>query len=141
MRVFFNYFFIVLLGSTIFLSSGCGGSKPKPEAGARPAWILNPNYDGKQGAVGVAAETYDMSVSTQRKLAISRALDELALQKGVKVELNMKKEEHLRNQKSSLSIDSSSSYKTTNPSAITAHIEAIWKDPRTGELYVWLVLD
>lgn len=140
MRAFFSLFLVVLLGSTALVVSGCGES-PKPQKGAKPAWVLNPNYDGKKGAVGVAGRTYDQRVSSQRKLAISRALDELALQQGVKVELSMQKEEHLRNQSASTSMDTNSNYKTTNNSAITAHIEDIWQDPYTGELYVWLVLD
>ncbi len=140
MRTLFALFLVVLLGGAAFLVSGCGET-PKPQKGAKPAWILNPNFNGKRGAVGVAGKTYDQRVSTQRKLAISRALDELALQQGVKVELSMKKEEHLKNEHSSTSMDSTSSYKTTGGSAITAHIEDIWQDPYTGELYVWLVLD
>jgi len=53
----------------------------------------------------------------------------------------MQKEEHLKNEHASTSMDSTSSYKTTSGSAITAHIEDVWQDPYTGELYVWLVLD
>ncbi len=140
MRSLFALFLVVLLGGAAFFVSGCG-EIPKPQKGAKPAWILDPNFNGKRGAVGVAGRTYDQRISTQRKFAISRALDELAMQQGVKVELSMKKEEHLKNEHSSISMDSTSSYKTTSDSAITAHIEDIWQDPYTGELYVWLVLD
>lgn len=140
MRTLFTLLLAFVLGSAVVLVSGCAES-PKPQKGEKPAWILNPSYNGKRGAVGVAGRTYDQRFSTQRKLAISRALDELALQQGVKVELSMKKEEHLKNEHASTSMDSTSSYKTTSSSAITAHIEDVWQDPYTGELYVWLVLD
>jgi hypothetical protein len=134
----------VVVGTLLVVGflSGCGGSAPAPtEKSARPSWILNPNQDGKTGAVGVSGKTYDQKVSTQRKQAISRALDELALQQGVKVELSMHKEEHLKNSSASTSVDSSSDYKTTSTDAITAHIEDVWQDNITGELYIWLVLD
>ncbi len=139
MRVLF--FVALLMSVTAFFVSGCGASPSPAVQGGKPAWILNPNYDGKTGAVGVAGRTYDQRVSTQRKLAIQRALDELALQQGVKVELSMTKEEHLRNNSASTSMDSTSSYKTTNSGAITAHIEDVWQDKVTGEIYIWLVLD
>ncbi len=140
MRELFTLFFVAVLGSSTLVLSGCNET-PKLQESGKPGWVLNPNYNGKHGAVGVAGRTYDQRFSTQRRLAITRALDELALQQGVKVELSMKKEEHLHNQSASTSIESKSNYRTTNGSAITAHIEDIWQDPYTGDLYVWLVLD
>jgi len=141
MKSFLYIIVAMLFGSVASVTfSGCNGA-PKPVLNGKPAWILNPNYNGKKGAVGVAGRTYDQRVSTQRKLAIQRALDELALQQGVKVELSMQKEEHLRNDHASTSVDSKSSYKTTSSNAITAHIEDVWQDKMTGEIYIWLVLD
>ena len=141
MKKFFSFLLVVV--SLVFVSgnlAGCGES-PKPAKNGKPGWILNPNLNGKRGAIGVAGRTYDQRVSTQRKLAIERALDELAMQQGVKVELSMQKEEHVRNDHASTSMDTASTYKTTNTNAITAHIEDVWEDPMTNEIYVWLVLD
>ena len=140
MGVVLKLLLVGLLSLVSFGVAGCGSS-PQPQKSGKPAWVLNPNYNGKRGAVGVAGKTYDQRASSQRKLAIQRALDELAMQQGVKVDLVMSKEEHLRNSSASTSMDSSSQYKTTNKKSITAHIEDIWQDPYTGELYVWLVLD
>ena len=140
MKNVFIFLLLILFGSMTAFTSGCANT-PKPRTTVKPGWVLNPNYNGKRGAVGVAGKTYDQRVSTQRKLAIERALDELALQQGVKVELSMQKEEHFRNEHTSTSMDSASSYETSGTSAITAHIEDVWEDPYTGELYVWLVLD
>ena len=140
MGSFFRY--LLLVGGFVFLLgslSGCGET-PSP-AVQKPAWVLNPAMGGKTGAVGVAGRTYDQKVSTQRKLAIGRALDELALQQGVKVELKMDKEEHATKDTSSVAMNSTSSYQTNSASAITAHIEKVWQDPYTKELYIWLVLD
>jgi hypothetical protein len=134
-------FKITLIITIITSIIGCNNS-PKPVVeSSKPTWIVNPMQNGKVGAVGVAGRTYDQRISTQRKLAIQRALDELALQQGVKVELSMQKKEHVTNNIVSTKMDTSSKYKTTNSNAITAHIEDVWQDKITGELYIWLVLD
>ena len=120
--------------------SGCAISQPeqKLKCKDRP-WILNPNMNGKIGAVGTAMPTYDQKTSTQRKLAITRALDELSLQRGVDVTLNMQKTEISTNQKSQTTINSDSSYKTHT--SVTAHIEDACKDNYTNEFFVWMVMD
>lgn len=141
MQKVFIWIAALLLSGAVFSFSGCGATPNPQDQSGKPAWILNPNLNGKQGAVGVAGRTYDQRVSTQRKFAIERALDELAMQQGVKVQLSMTKEEHVANNHAATSMDSKSTYNTTSGKAITAHIEAVWQDPLTGELYVWLVLD
>jgi len=128
---------IVLL---ILLFSGCASHPQKQEYKApRPAWVSNPNMDGKTGAIGVAGRTYDQKESTKRKLAISRALDELTLQQGVKVEMSMSKRDVVDNDVASTHMDVQSSYKAG--STVTAHIQETWQNPLTGELYVWMVMD
>ena len=141
MKKFIKVFALVVTLLTTAVFSVCGGGAPSASKTGKPAWILNPNMNGKTGAVGVAGRTYDQKISSQRKLAIARALDELSLQNGVKVNLSMHKEEHLRNNSASKSIDVKSDYTTTNQDAITAHIEDIYQDNLSGELYIWLVLD
>ena len=121
----------------LLLFVGCG-SQPAP-AGGTPQWILNPNKDGKNGAVGSSMKTYDQKTSTQRKLAITRALDELSLQNGVKVQMSLTKQESYKNGKGSTQMDVGANYKTN--STITAHIEAIYQDNTSGELFVWMVMD
>ena len=123
---------------------GCN-SNPTPSKGqgvyspSAPSWILNPNQNGKIGAVGSAMRTYDQKLSTQRKLAITRALDELSLQKGVKVNMRLLKEDVYKNNRGSSTMDVNSSYKTNN--SISAHIEAVYQDKLSGELFVWMVMD
>jgi len=131
-------FSIVLL---LLLLDGCG-SQPSPrqkQTNAKPLWITNPNIDGKIGAIGVAGRTYDQRESTKRKLAISRALDELTLQQGVEVKLNMSKQDVVTNGRATTKMDTKSHYKAN--SKVTAHIEGAWKDPLSGELFIWMVLD
>jgi hypothetical protein len=129
-------FFSLLIALSII---GCNSQPTPASTNLGPTWILNPNQDGKVGAIGVAARTYDQKISTQRKLAITRALDELSLQKGVKVNLNINKQETLANGRNSIVVDAKSNY-TTN-STVTAHIQEVYKDVSSGELYVWMVMD
>lgn len=111
---------------------------PKPHT-TKPQWLETPNPNGKIGAIGVAGRTYDQRPSTQRKLAITRALDELSLQKGVKVDFHMQKSETSTANSSSLHMSESGSYKTSEH--ITAHVEDMWLDKETNQLYVWMLLD
>lgn len=128
---------VVLLFSFI----GCStSSTPIPkDPNAMPQWVMQPNQNGKIGAVGIAGRTYDQSISSQRKLAITRALDELSLQQNVKVSLQMSKNETVVNSQASLSTNEHSTYKSN--STITAHIDGIWYDKNTQEFYIYLVLD
>jgi hypothetical protein len=128
--------FVVVL----FLSFAACSSSPAPRnPNETPIWVMTPSMDGNRGAVGVAGRTYDQSISTQRKLAIKRALDELSLQTKVKVQLHMTKEEVVTNSRASMTTHDQSTYSTN--SSITAHIQASWMDRGSHELYVWMVLD
>jgi hypothetical protein len=104
-----------------------------------PSWILNPNQSGNSGAVGSSMQTYDQKASTQRKLAITRALDELSLQMGVEVQMKLFKQESYKNGRSNTQLEVAAAYKTK--ANITAHIEEVYKDKRSGELFIWMVMD
>ncbi len=127
--------FISLLA--ILFLSGCTG-EPKSSKYEQPSWVLNPNQNGKIGAVGTAYRHYK-GLAYQRKLAITRALDELSLQRGVDVSLNMKKYEQVKNDKSSSTVEVKGKYSSKN--RVTAHIEKIWQDPMSQELFIWMVMD
>lgn len=131
-----HYFLTAL---TVLLLTGCISQPKVANSSQKPSWIINPTKDGKIGAIGVAGRTYDQKVSTQRKIAITRALDELSLQQSVKVNLKMKKSDVVINNRSQTSLDTKSNYDAS--STISAHIESVYKDRYTGELYVWMVLD
>jgi len=135
-KVFFSFF--LLLTTVGFI--GCGENTPHPTTvNGKPDWILHPSKDGKIGAVGIAGRGYDLRVSTQRKLAIQRALDELASTRKVNVQLSMSKEENFTQGQNHLQMHSQSKYQANT--TLTAHIEDMWEDKLTGELYIWLVLD
>ena len=134
-----NFLTLSFLLSLMFFS-GCG-STPNPTSTKceDKAWMLNPNSNGKVGAVGSSMRTYDQKTNSQRKLAITRALDELSLQQGVKVTLNMDKTETVKNDQSTTTLDSKSTYSTNTK--VTAHIEEACKNKSSGEFFVWMILD
>ena len=131
----------ILVLSILFLFVGCNQQPTlqQDQKTVRPRWVLNPNINGKVGAVGVAGRTYDQKESTKRKLAITRALDELSLQQGVRVVLNISKKEVVKNDNMTTSMDTQSNYKAN--AKVTAHIEQVWEDPLTQELYIWMVIN
>ena len=133
--------FLTSITLLLLLLTGCS-SQPVTKQEYRvstPAWVLNPNMSGKNGAIGVATRTYDQKESTKRKLAISRALDELSLQQGVKVQMSMSKRDVVSDGVASTHMDVKSAYQAN--STVTAHIQKVWENPLTGELYIWMVMD
>jgi len=131
---------VQLLLVVLFLSFAACSSSPQPkDPNATPIWVLTPSMDGHRGSVGVAGRTYDQSISTQRKLAIKRALDELSLQTKVRVKLHMTKEETATKSQSTFKTTDHSTYSAN--ASITAHIQDAWMDRSSHELYIWMVLD
>lgn len=136
--IMFKSFIIFFLCLTVFI--GCKEEKRIiPPTIKEPQWIYQPNLTGKIGAVGSAKEHFK-GKTAQRRLAISRALDELSQQSGVQVQSTIKRNE----KRDGLYTNSSAEIYTVQNSAnetIQAHIEAIWIHPKTKEIYIWLVAD
>ncbi|MDF1878259.1 LPP20 family lipoprotein [Sulfurimonas sp. SAG-AH-194-C20] len=131
---------VQLLIVVLFLSfTACSSSPKLKDSNSMPSWVHNPSEQGKIGAVGVARRTYDSSLSTQRKLAIKRALDELALQANVKVKIRMTKEETVTNSKTTLKTKDYSTYGANE--TISAYIKDTWMDRSSNELYIWMLMD
>lgn len=106
---------------------------------SQPEWVLNPSGpNGELGGVG-HARVHVRGVSYQRQLAIARGMEEIARQKGVKVDSVLE----------SLQVDSGVgrgtssstlfSIQTTTGETIRARLEALWVVHNTGELYAWLL--
>lgn len=127
--------FILVFFFTALFFTGCSAKKTVIE----PAWINKPNLQGKTGAVGSSKPQFK-GKSVQRRVATARALDELAQQSGVEVGNII-----MRNEKSSASKGVSStqiqSIQRASGLTINAHIEEVWTDPATKEMYIWLVAD
>ena len=119
--------------------SACSGTKTKIEKNPRPAWIDSPYIAGKVTAVG-SAHIHFKGKNAQRKLAISRAIDELSVQQGVDVSTYTTRHD----QKLGASYSAKSdiySFQTSNNKTVHAHIKEVWSDPKTDELFIWMVAD
>ena len=115
-----------------------------PIVNGLPVWVSNPNYGGVLGGVGIAKKIPGKGYAEQKRLAKNIALADLAKRieiivktKLTKVETNIDTVTHQYYKKKF------SSYSEQEVRAMLirdAVIEDEWVDPKTGELYVWVVL-
>lgn len=105
----------------------------------KPSWILNSSVSGKVAGIGICGMHVN-GVNAQRSLAIKRAIDEIALQLGVKVN-NVSLVGTKSNSGGVGSSVESYSFQTVEGQVVKAIIKEIWKDPKTEEIYVWMVTE
>ncbi len=115
-----------------------------PLVNGLPVWISNPNYGGVLGGVGVAKKIRGKGYAEQKRLAKQIALADLAKQielivktELTKVEINIstKQLEYYRKKFSSYSEQEVRQLLIRN-----AVVEDEWIDPKTGDLYIWVVI-
>lgn len=94
--------------------------------------------DGNTGGIGVSGP-HVKGINAQRKLAIRRAVEEIARQRGVEVR-NILQLVQEGNRDRVHTYHKNYSIHTTEGRTITAEIKDIWKDQETNELYVWMVV-
>jgi len=121
----------------LLLFSGCSVSKPTLAKGEKPSWILHPNESGRIGAVGQCGRHYD-GASMQRKVAIARAIDELAMQGEVIVHSEIYVATDVHGAHASHT-SKSKTYIAANGVSVKAYIKEIYFDEKKETLYVWLI--
>ncbi len=129
--------FLILILPTLF--TACYKKMHTEPPISEPAWIVQPSLNGNIGAVGSAQEHF-RGKSAQRRLAISRALDELSQQSGVQVHSTIKRSERRNGMHTNSSAEIYTIQNSSNET-IQAHIQEVWTHPLTKEVYVWLVAD
>jgi len=107
-----------------------------------PVWVYNPNYDGYLGAVGIAKKTKG-GYPQQKRTAIAIAQANIAKQirlivnaevQTEKVNIDTKTLQYYKSKINSLSKQEAQAYlKNTK-------VMDEWIDPKTGDLYVWVVV-
>lgn len=105
-----------------------------------PRWIANPTLSGKYsyGAAGVAARSYK-GPSQQRKLAVQRAIEELAAQVETNVASQTISQDKVSNQSSSYVSETLSTYQINQN--VSGKIMDIWEDKRSSHLYIWMIIE
>ena len=125
---------------TVLLFSGCVTDKylnNKTVSNGVPKWIDDPYIDGDEiAAVGCSLPHFN-GKEAQKKLAISRAIDQVAAQKRVKVQnvKLMKKSVNGINRSSSMD---SSSLQSVDGVLISTKIKAIFTK-KNGEICAWVI--
>ena len=115
-----------------------------PIVNGLPVWVSNPNYGGVLGGVGVARKVPGKGYAEQKRLAKMIALADLAkqIELVVKTELTRTKinidTQRLKYYKEKFS--SYSEQEVRNLLIKNAVIEDEWVDPKTGDLYLWVVI-
>ena len=108
-----------------------------------PVWVYNPNYGGYLGAVGIAKKPNKGGYPAQKRLAVMIAQSNLAKQIRLlvnakvyteKLRISKKDYEIYKSKIESLSKQEASAYLRNTV------IKDEWIDPKTGDLYVWVVL-
>ncbi|WP_139163896.1 hypothetical protein [Desulfoluna spongiiphila] len=102
-----------------------------------PAWVMNPSNGGKVAGVG-SCRPHINGFSAQRKVAIRRGLDEIAMQKGMTIS-NVALVGTSGTRAGTTTSMESWSFQTVDNQKVTAVVKASWRDPVTEELFVWVI--
>lgn len=106
-----------------------------------PSWVLSPSKNGKIGGVGKCGFHVN-GYTAQKELATERALEDIARQKGVEITSSLKissQGSNYTNMPSTVS-ESKSEQRVMN-TGVKAHIEEIWQDEITKDLYIYMIED
>ncbi|BDU51050.1 hypothetical protein [Haliovirga abyssi] len=130
--------FIMLLSLVGCSSMNSKGNSFKNENSSNkmPNWVFNSTLNGKYklAGIGVSKRTID-GTTRQREIAISRAIDEISKQMGIKV--SNRSLSHATKSESSFE---QYSLQTVEGKTVNAVINGMWYNKDTGELYIWMVV-
>ena len=102
----------------------------------KPEWIYHYHIEGKICGMGFSLP-HIKGFAYQQATAIARAIDQIAMQKGVKVNTSL---EHFLSGTKNFTSSGLSTYsvQTTDNQCIKAIVKDTWLDPQSKTLYVWM---
>jgi len=103
-----------------------------------PKWLVNPYVDHDNFAAVGCAHKHFKGISAQKDLAISRAIDRIAVQNGVLVDNVTLRQKAILNGKRTSSSSNSSSLHTVSNVKISTKTKAIYTN-KDGEICAWVV--
>lgn len=128
---------MVLALALSFAAGGCAYFPTEYNAyRAKPYWISHPSGTGYIGGVGYSG-VHIKGKFGQRELAVSRAIDDIARQLGVKVDSVVSTYTE-GNESSSFSSMNIYSVHTVTGAAFSAKITDVWEDGKSGDLYIYM---
>ena len=124
--------------SFFLLLVGCVASVPQQSVELlnpiqRPLWIDNPGI-----GVSASAAVHVHGRTAQEQLAILRAREELAKQRGVKIDSQNINNQDVHNDRS-ISTSSKQIEETVSGAEVKAAMKEKWLDPGSQVLWVWVV--
>lgn len=134
--------FTGLVAALLLLGCAGSGSKAGNEklAADAPAWVLNPEKSGYVSVVGSAPKQDWGGHSAQYRVAEMKARQELAHMVRVRVESTNKFATEDRSGKVSRGSDIETKLQSSVDLSLgAARVIEEWTDPKSGELYIWLV--
>lgn len=129
----FVHIMMIVLSISMFF--GCGATKQQVQPAVQmPDWIISESSNGDVCYVG-SSRPHIKGLPYQKALAVSRAIDGIARQKNVMVDVQV---ESLMKGTSSGATTSLSSYsvQTTTGQKVSAKITDKWMNPQTNEIFV-----
>lgn len=130
------FLFCVLLAA---LPLAWGAERGMPATGM-PAWVLNPEKAGYVSVVGAAPKQDWGGRDAQYRVAQMKARQELAQMVRVQVKSTSQSSMEQREGKVTGEADIEISVQSrVDLSLDAARVVEEWVDPKTGELYIWLV--
>jgi hypothetical protein len=131
---------LIFLAIGLSLSAtSCSSPSPKHASQGKPDWVDNPQTMGNKVALGQAAPHIN-GRAEQRKLAHTRALDELSRQMGVQVTTQTDYRQTMTDTSSRSNIQSQSSHRVEG-TRVKAVIKAEWFDPSSNVFYILIAAE
>jgi hypothetical protein len=126
------------------LLAGCAGPGSKAgrgsDASRYPAWVLNPDKPGYVSVVASAPKQDFGGNQAQYRVALIKARQELAQMIRVQVESTSHARIEERNGKATHSYEQEDRLRSQASMRLDqAQVLEEWTDPKTGDLYIWLV--
>ena len=132
--------FLLAISAAALLAAGCAGSGAKRATKVYPPWVLNPDYPGHIGVVG-SAPKQDMGGSeAQYRVAMLKARQELAQMIRVHVATTSRTKIEDRAGQVTRELDMETRLRSIESLSLErARVINEWRDPETGELYIFLI--
>ncbi len=132
---------LVTASFVLLLASYSSSTFSAPLANDQPQWVVSPERSGFISVVGFAPKQASGGAVAQRRVALTKARQQLGQMVRVRVENNYQQVQQEENGKTSLAVDSTtrlSSHAALNLG--NAKVSAQWIDPANGDLYLLLEL-
>lgn len=127
----------LLLTSTIFFSA-CATSGKVEKTNVEPKWLENANYNTSKLAASACAGFHFKGVEAQKKLAVQRAIEKIAMQKRTKVSSVNVREKFATSSGMKYSTSKTNSMHQVDNIEVSTKILDYYKKA-SGEICAWVV--